>query len=76
MGPGHIHWDVGAWVGTLTKHGQEEVLHLVGFVRAVVPHLVPYYLEGAVWRKGLGLLQMCSPAGMAAGRWNSRALPH
>ena len=34
-----IHLDFGARVGTLTKHGQQKVLHLASFVGAIVPYL-------------------------------------
>ena len=73
-GPGHYSLGVGAWVGTLTKHGHKEVLHLASYVGAEVPHLNPYYLGRSVWRRGLGLLQIRLLVGVVAGR-NSRSLP-
>jgi len=38
-------------------------------VRAEVPHLLPYYLGQAMWRKGIGLLQIQYAVGVVADRF-------
>ena len=68
-GPGHYSLGVGARVGTLTKHGHKEVLHLASYVGAVVPHLPILPWKGHVEERHRPA-SVTPAAGVVGGRWS------